>query len=372
MIKNPSPLTKKLLLAAIILIGAFLRLHLITGIPPGDDFDPAYYGLDALRILDGEWPVYLEANYGREPMFSYLVAGAYLVLGPGTLGIHLASTVVGVLTIPALYLAGSEWFRLGRNGVRRQWGGILAALILALSFWHLIWSRYGVRAILIPLFFALTTFFLFRGFRRGKTVDFLAAGILLGLGLYTYQLAQLLPLLFLLFLLIDFAARRSFNKKQWGFVLLVIATAVLIALPLAAYAYNHPGVFNQRVAGVFVLTDSAPAQEQLPDVLERVKATLLMFVYEGDASWTINLPGRPVFNPFLSFFLVVGLIIALWHWRQPRYLFLLVWLALMIAPAILADKAPLSKRALGALPVAILFITIGILWPLDRWLGRAR
>lgn len=372
MTESPRLPLKKLLLAAIILIGVFMRLHQIVDLPPGDGFDPAYYGLDALRILDGERPIYLATNYGREPMFSYLVALLFRVLGPGTLGIHLASAFVAVVTIPAVYLVADELFKAGKGVVLREYGGLLAALILALSFWHLMWSRFGVRAILTPLFVSVTLFFLLRGLRIGRFREFAAAGIFLGLSLYTYQLAQLLPLLVALAFLYDVVHRRAFTRRDGQHLLLLLSVALLLCLPLAYYAYRHPGVFNQRVKGVYILQDSTSLMAQVRLLLQRGWQVMLMFVHEGDADEMINLPGRPVFNPFLATFLVAGILIALWRWRQPRYLFLLSWLALMSAPAVLADKAALSKRALGALPAAVLLISLALTWPVDRWLNRGR
>lgn len=365
-------LLNRLLLVGIILIGVFFRLHQITHLPPGDGFDPAYYGLDALRILDGEWPIYLATNYGREPIFSYLVALLYLVLGPGTLGIHLASAFVAILTIPAVYLVADELFKVGKGEVLRQFGGPLAALILALSYWHLTWSRFSVRAILIPLFVSATIFFLLRGFRKGRSREFAAAGVFLGLSLYTYQLAQLLPLILLLAFLYHGIDRRAFGKQARRHLLLLFGVAILLCLPLAYYAYTHPGVFNQRISAVYVVDESASLVAQLRLLLQRGWQVMLMFLVEGDADEMINLPGRPVFNPFLAVFFVAGLLIALWRWRRHHYLLLLTWLAIMSAPAVLADQAAMSKRSLGALPVAILLITLALLWPLDAWLNRRR
>ena len=54
--------TKLLLLACIILAGAFFRLYRLTTLPPGIEYDPAYYGLDAMQILSGEFPVYFATN----------------------------------------------------------------------------------------------------------------------------------------------------------------------------------------------------------------------------------------------------------------------------------------------------------------------
>ncbi len=68
-IKNKGIITGQVafwLLVGSTLIGAFLRLHELAHLPISSGFDPAYYGLDALAILDGERPIYLATNYGRE------------------------------------------------------------------------------------------------------------------------------------------------------------------------------------------------------------------------------------------------------------------------------------------------------------------
>ncbi|MCB0035571.1 MAG: hypothetical protein KDE51_16175, partial [Anaerolineales bacterium] len=85
---EPTPMSantrihKLVLLCVIIALGAFLRLHQLDILPPGDSHDPAQYGVDALQILDGARPVYLPENYGREAMFSYIVALIYYFMGP--------------------------------------------------------------------------------------------------------------------------------------------------------------------------------------------------------------------------------------------------------------------------------------------------
>ncbi|MGD8996675.1 MAG: hypothetical protein PVH80_01085 [Anaerolineae bacterium] len=100
---------KPVLLFAIILWAAFFRLHRIDSLPPGDGYDPAHYGVDALQLLRGELlPPMLPSN--REPLFSYIVAACFLLVGPSTLGIHLASALVGLATVPAVYFAAEALF----------------------------------------------------------------------------------------------------------------------------------------------------------------------------------------------------------------------------------------------------------------------
>ena len=149
-------------LLAITLVAASLRLYKIDVLPPGAGYDAAYYGLDALAILRAEWPIFFESNFGRESLFSYLVAACVALFGVGSLAIHLASAIAGIVTIPAVYLVAEDLFA-GDGTSLGRFGGLIASLATALSFWHLGWSRYGVRAILTPLFAALTMYLLCRG-----------------------------------------------------------------------------------------------------------------------------------------------------------------------------------------------------------------
>ena len=91
--------------------GAALRLYNLAELPISSGFDPAYYGLDALAILEGDLPLYLATNYGREALFSYLVALLYAAIGLSDFGIHLAAAFVGILTIPMTYVAAVELLR---------------------------------------------------------------------------------------------------------------------------------------------------------------------------------------------------------------------------------------------------------------------
>ncbi|MBE2224336.1 MAG: glycosyltransferase family 39 protein, partial [Anaerolineae bacterium] len=237
---TPSRTTKLMLLALIILIGAFFRFYLLTTLPPGDEYDPAYYGLDALRILSGEHPLYFATNYGREAMFSYLVAAAFTFVGAGPLGIHLASALVSMLTLPALFLAADEFFKRDKETLLSQFGGLLATLVLALSFWHLAWSRYSVRAILIPLFISLLCFFLLKALRTQQRRYFALTGLVMGISLYTYQLAQVFPILVGFGFVYDLISRRSLSKKDGRNLLLTYGAAFCVALPLIFYAVGNP------------------------------------------------------------------------------------------------------------------------------------
>ena len=94
--------------ALIVLVAAFFRLWLIDRIPPGLFGDEATDGLDALDVLAGRGAVFFPANYGREGLHMWLVAGMFRLLGVTPLALRLPSAIAGILTAVATYWLGRE------------------------------------------------------------------------------------------------------------------------------------------------------------------------------------------------------------------------------------------------------------------------
>ena len=375
------PLSRRaelLLLAAITALAAFLRLYRLDVLPPGDGHDVAMYGVDALQILAGARPIFLESNFGREPLFSYLVALAYRFTGPGAYGIHLTSALIGIATVPAVWLAARELFREQRTTVL-AYLPLLAAFLSAVSYWHLNWSRVGLRVILVPLFAALIVAALWRGFasarpdRSRRPVRswgwFLLAGALLGLSLYTYQAARLLPVLVASAFILLAIERRRWARDDTVAALLVAAVALVVFLPLGVYAAQHPGALSVRIQQATVVQPGLPLAQQVGEVARQAATALLTYSIRGDTDPQFTIPGRPSLNPFLSLGLLLGIVAALWRFRRSPYLFLLVWLLLMTAPAMVADQAATAKRYLGAFPAVMMLVSVGLLLPFE-WLER--
>lgn len=358
------------LLLAITLLGAFVRLYQLSALPPGDGYDVAQYGVDALQILDGARPIFLPSNFGREVLFSYLVALVYLFTGPGTFGIHLASALVGIATIPAVFFAADVLLR-EEQALLAEWGPLLAALVAAVSYWHLNYSRVGLRVIWVPLFAALIVACLGHALRTGRRWAFVAAGGLLGLSLYTYQSARLLPLLVLVGFGVAAIARRRCTRQDVANLFLTFGVALLVFAPLGTYAVRHPEVFNDRVRQALVAQGEQTLAAQVENVWQQSLLALRMFGIEGDYEPLFTIPGRPSLNAFLSLGLVVGILLSLGRWKRPYALFLLAWLVLMTTPAMLADMAATGKRALGAFPAVAILVAVGLLAP-PAWLARVR
>ncbi|MCW5853845.1 MAG: glycosyltransferase family 39 protein [Anaerolineae bacterium] len=358
-LNRPQTRHKLILLLGITLLAAFFRFYRLDTLPPGDGYDQAWYGVDALEILRGARPVYLPTNHGREVMFSYLVALFTALLGANPFAIHVASALVGLLAVPAVFLMAETMFA-DEDGWLRKYGGLTAALMVAVSYWDLQWSRHGVRAILVPLFTALIVYTLWRGLRTGSRAAFVGCGVCLGLSLYTYQAARLLPVLVVLAFLLVRLDRQKFRGATWQGFATVVGVSLLVFAPLGLYVVQHPGEFNQRIEQTLVLTTDESGSPVATLGSQVVKA-LLAFNFRGDERPLSNIPYRPALNAVLSLLFFLGLGLSLRRVRRSLYAFLLVWMAVMTVPAMLAGIGPAEKRAIGTLPAVAMLIALGLL-----------
>ena len=344
----------------ITLLAVLLRLYNLDRWPPGLYHDEAFNGLDALRVIGGQRPVFFEANNGREPLFIYLTAASIWLLGRSPLAIRLVAALLGTLTVPATYAMARQWWG------RRE--ALLTALLTAITFWHINLSRVGFRAVGLPLFSALTLCFLARGLRRGRLSDFGLSGLFLGLSLYTYLAARFLPLVLIVWVVLSMLRRRSLN---WTGYMALFAAALVVAAPLLAYAIQHWGAFLSRSYQVSILNPAINQGDPAGALLHNAISVLGMFNLRGDFIPRHNMPLRPVFDPAMGIAFLLGLAVSVRGvWREPERGLLLVFMLLMVVPTIMAENAPHFLRSAGVLPVLFVFPALGLRWIWDALATR--
>lgn len=351
-----------LLVIAVMLVAAFFRFYKLNLIPPGLQHDEIFKAKGALRILDGTLLVYSEPNAGELPLFMYLVALSFQLLGKNLLAIRLAAVTCGLVGILVSWLLARELF--GR------WVGLLSAAFLATSFWHVFDSRVGLEPITVPLMATLSFYFLWLGLHWGGYGFLALAGLCLGLSTYTYQSGILVPvtaLLFVLYLLV--VDRRLVRKNLKGLALLSVI-ALLVFAPLGHYVLTHPQTSMSRVGqlshhlGLLLSGDSRP-------VLEDGLKVAGMFSWQGDPEWRYNVAGRPVFDWITAAAFYAGLLICVLRSKTPQYGLLLLWLPVNLLASAVTPPSPSSLRALGAIVPIYLMPALAVV-TLGQWAAKRR
>ncbi len=385
-------------LSLILFVAAGLRLYRLPELPVGLHYDEAANVILAGEIARGiSRPIFIPSYTGKEVLFFYWAALWMKFLGVTPFALRFSAALIGIATVAATAWAVCELLH-GRHDVDRV--ALLTAAFLAVSFWHLIFSRYGFRAVTQPLLQALTVAALWRGLHLspphssplppplshrergggwgwGEVFWLLLAGLCCGLTAYTYLAARafLIPLTAAWLALI--IADRGRRRERLIQLAVFTVAAALILSPLAHYWWTHPGSFSTRARQV--------AATNWADAWAGLRACLGMFFLHGDPYIRFNLPARPLFDPVTAILFLAGLVATISLKGEstsqrvsenlspglrvsvsPRLLatcvFLLILLPVMLLPSALAvgDITPSNLRAIGLLPFIYIFPALGL------------
>jgi 4-amino-4-deoxy-L-arabinose transferase-like glycosyltransferase len=404
-----------------IAVAALLRLPALDSIPPGLGFDEAGNGVAAMDVARGQVRVWWPIGGGKEPLIAYLLQPLFWLLGPNRLALRLYSALMGLITVAGTYWLAWEMFAANLAAQRDSepdapnsytWIPLLAALGLATAFWHMAYSRIAFRALAMPAVGVLALAWLWRAMRDGERVGgrigrwshFVGAGLLIGLGPYTYLTGRFVPLALALFFALEaglawLRREQPLMIRRFCGLTLAAVIASLVFLPLALFFIQNPAAFGERAGAVSVFSPTWNRGDLWGTLLRTTLSTLGTFTAQsGDLNPMGNFPGRPMLGLVLSPFFWFGLLVSVWRivkWVFERYagapashrhnptrslqyvaphLLLLCWWLVMLLPGILAPEgAPHHLRIIGTAPATYILVAVGLhqITHLLGWLASA-
>ncbi len=391
----------------LVLAATWVRLWQFPDIPPAFNYDESYNVIDALWLRDtGTFTPFLPGNTGRHALFHYLSIPFLTILGVNTFALRFLSVLSGIIIIPLMY----RWvMTMFAGNPARYYLGLIAGTGLAFSFWHITISRSGFRASLLLLLYVLMVYLFWHGWQRQSMWHIAGAGMVLGLGQYTYWSAAILPLQFGLFALIwtiwGLKSRRLGNKeirrlegnnrqspisnfhiytikKVWSWIGIMALASLIVFIPLGLFYIDTPLVLQY-------VSQSSVANRIVNDPQATWAGHLLtsirIYVDGPVALWQGNLGGRSLsFNWLVLIGFWIGLVVSIKRRYQPAYLFLLTGLVVLWLPAVLNDidfsdlrvpdmlpvhHAISNLRVAGVLPVYYTIVAVGLFAAVE-WLWQ--
>ena len=248
----------------IIAIAALLRLVLLDKFPFGLNADEAAIGYNAYSLLETGrdehgtiWPlVFRSFDDYKPPLYFYLVMPLVKLIGLNTWAIRLPSALLGIFSVWLIYAITKEIFG------KKSKIPLLSSLILALSPWHLHFSRGGWEVNTGATFLLLGLWAFFKSKKNSKF--FILSAISFILSLYAYHSMRIIIPLLGLFLLV---CNRSFFKRTFSqakpkkHLLISLVLGFLLTLPLIGQMLSPEG--QSRFSGVSVFADEGPLWEAL-------------------------------------------------------------------------------------------------------------
>jgi 4-amino-4-deoxy-L-arabinose transferase-like glycosyltransferase len=351
-------------LVGVLLLACLLRLYEWSQVPPGVHVDEAINGLNALGILVRDHnTIYFGNSDGREILLPYLIAFAFRLFGISLFAFKMAPLAMSLLTIVVIYQLGRELFN-------RQ-VGLLAAFLMAVSKWQLLISRVTHEAVPLPLLTALVLLFLVRALRWARWRDYLACGLFLGLGMYTYPAFRAVPAIMAIYALGRLILERGFSARRFRGLAVAAIVSLAIFAPFGLYIKDHWELFGQRMRVTSFYMDPHYNGDALSTLWANTLKTLTLFYTDNIAVY--YLPGDTVLDVVSTVLLSLGLVYCLWFWRKQHNALLPIWFAAGLLPAVLshAVRLPHALRVAPLIPLAPLLVAVAA-WYLWQTLARSR
>ncbi len=348
-------------LLAIMALASFFRLWNIKSVPPGFSYDEAMYANNAVEAWETSPPagglkIFYPENNGREGLWINMLAPVLALFGNNEPWVsRTMAAIFGILTVLGLYFLAKTLFNSERIA-------LLASFFLAVSFWHVNFSRIGFRAILTPFFLVWGFYFLWKVIQKKSTPAIIVAGVFFGLGFHTYISFRVAPLL----LIIPFILMWKRGQKKLIFIFLLFA--FIITLPIGLYFLKNPQDFFGRSSQVSVFSSASPLSVLGQNI---IKTTGMFFVW-GDSNWRHNFRGSP------ELWWPVAILFLMGIWQAVKraagrmkitsaYAFILLWLVVMLIPAVISSEGlPHALRSIGAIPAVMILAALGF----DRLISK--
>lgn len=358
------PLLKRIFPLLFVLILAFaLRFYDLGQNPPGlyiDEISIAYNahtiatkGVDEYGI---SYPLTFK-TYGeyKMPFYIYAAAVSESIFGKNEFAVRLPSAFLGTFAILFLYLFLKEFTVLIKVQKEKlfTYFPLMSACILAISPWHIHFSRGGFEANVALTMFVISLFLFCRYLNKKNIAYLVGSGLLFSLTLYTYFAYRILAPITILAILI---LALKVKKIAWRQILLFVIIFGLVSLPIIIFSFSPEGMtrFSQTSAFSEIQTNNTFQKIYLYP-MEYLKNYLAYFSFPF---WFVSGDGigrhqMPWYGPLLKWqipFLLIGLYMLL---RSKKKIFTGGVVGLLLLSPIAASFAVPSPHTLRSLPMVI-------------------
>jgi 4-amino-4-deoxy-L-arabinose transferase-like glycosyltransferase len=374
---------KWILVIILILVAGALRLWQVGAVPPSPDWDEAALGYNAYSILHsgkdeyGQFlPVVLRSFDDYKPaLYAYLVIPFLFIFGLTLQVVRMPSIIFGVTTVVVVFYLFDHLF----NNKKLSF---LIAFLLAISPWHIQFSRIGFESNVGLSLNIFGIFFFLKGLKKPyllplSIVSFCAS-------IYVYQSEKVFSPLMVLFLIVIFWKQLLQISKKYLFASVLLGLVVI--LPMGLYLLTNPNALA-RAKGVSVFSDNSQIAQSVSRIqqdqqshdylglildnrrITYVKEIVANYLSHYDLKWLfITGDVSRHHAPFMGLlylwelpFLLAGIYFFLFSKYDKKVKLLIFgWFFLAPLPASITTGVPHAVRTLNFLPTWQLFTAFGL------------
>lgn len=390
-IQRWSLMNKKILvfLTFIVIAASVLRLWQLGKVPVSPDWDEVALGYNAYLIMQtgkdeygGFLPIVLRSFDDYKPaLYAYFSMPAISLFGLNVFSVRLPSAVFGILTVLATFFLAKELFK--RDGI-----ALLTSLLLAISPWHIHFSRVAFEANVGVALNVFGILFFLKSFNK-QWFLFLSA-VMFGLNLHVYQSEKVFIPLLLIILIVIFRKQFFLIKKKYMLISSLIL--IIISIPLIYVSLANKDVLARaRDVSIFSNTSiiemnakRVARDKENNDLLglvfdnrrvEFVKNTAKGYLSHFDFNWLFitgdiarhRAPGMGLLYLVELPFLLIGIYsLTFGKFDKKIKVFTFLWFLVAPIPASVTNDVPNAVRTLNFLPTFQIFTAIGIISAMQK------
>ncbi|MCX6089278.1 MAG: glycosyltransferase family 39 protein, partial [Candidatus Atribacteria bacterium] len=214
----------------ILLIGLSVRITSFGSIPPGLNQDEASIGYDAWALMrygidrNGfHNPVHFVSwGSGQNALYAYFSMPFIAWFGLNTVSVRMINLCFGILSLLVFFVL------IKKSDDEKT--SLLSLLLLAISPWHIMISRWGLESNIFPSMILFALYFLMISREKKNLVYF--SSILFALSLYSYGPSYIIVPLLLILISLVFLVRKKITVDRF---LGSLGVFLILALPMMLF-----------------------------------------------------------------------------------------------------------------------------------------
>lgn len=253
---------KKIFLIVIVTIAVVLRFYQLGKVPVSPDWDEAALGYNAYTLLKtgrDEYGNFLPLSLRsfddyKPPLYVYLTVPSVALFDLNVWAVRLPSAIFGVLAVVGVYflvtqlLAADLMVKKNKSGYGRNFIALAASFLMAVSPWHIQFSRIAFEANTGVTLNIWAIYFFLLGIK--KKIFLIPSAVFFGLGLYAYHSQRIfLPLMAVLLALVF--RKELFSRRSIKPLMIALITGLLVIAPLIPVVFNKTALLRLRGTSSF-------------------------------------------------------------------------------------------------------------------------
>jgi 4-amino-4-deoxy-L-arabinose transferase-like glycosyltransferase len=392
----------KLVLLVIILVASLLRVWRLNEVPVSlfsDELDVGYQAYSLLSTgrdyFGNAWPVSFQFYHeNRADLYIYSLIPTIAIFGVTPWGVRLPTAVFGILGVWSLFL-------LVRQMTKDDKLALISAGVLAISPWHIQYSRLAFDATMLLTFLLFGLYFFFRSLTKPKYLWISVA--LLVFTPWIYQTAKLFTPILLIFVFLVW--RKQITKFKKIELIRAAIIGLLLCVPIIYSTFFAGGILRAEYLSVFsdpttksevdysILYDTQVRNAYGGGILSKISSRVIhnkftfwgskvinnyisslsfeFLFLKGDPNLRHSIGGIGQFYKFEVIPLILGILFFFTKFKDKkiRYLILFWVFAGILPAAITRDGGNHATRLILILPPLVFLISYGLVESFRRLKG---